>query len=90
MGSRPRVRAVLAGLLTLVAACTSAGPSAEAPRTGTTSASASAFPGPGTTSVDPEADGISEPAGPTASPTSRPRPVSIPALFDKAYDGRGL
>jgi dipeptidyl aminopeptidase/acylaminoacyl peptidase len=84
------VRAALAGLLALVAACTSAGPSAEPPRTGTTSAAASASPGPGSASVDPEADDATDPATPSARPTPRPRPASIPALFDKAYDGRGL
>jgi dipeptidyl aminopeptidase/acylaminoacyl peptidase len=75
-----RVRAILTGtvLLLAVAACTA---EREPPRSGGTPSSpaTSETPAPSPTQT------------PTATATARPtNPVSVPALFDRSYDGRGL
>ena len=73
--------AVLAGLLALVAACTASGPSALPSRSSES----------GGPARSPGAADASEPAATASEETTpRPRPVSIPALFDADYDGRGL
>ena len=78
----PRVPATLIGtvLLLAVAACTA---EREQPRSGGTPSSPS-------TSVTPTPS--PSPSGsPSATATQRPtNPVSVPALFDRTYDGRGL
>ena len=75
-----RVRATLTGgvLLLAVAACTSG--RAPAPQAERPSSSAP------TTTVSP-----SSPPSPSTTVSRRPAdPVSVPALFDRRYDGRGL
>lgn len=70
---------MLAGVLVLTA-CTSgtAEPDAQAPAT-------SAVP-----SAAQPPEETQEPEQPGETVTPRPRPVSLPALFEKEYDGRGL
>ncbi|NHC15299.1 alpha/beta hydrolase family protein [Motilibacter deserti] len=98
-----RTPALFLALATALAGCSSAGddeaPAAEAPvsapvasPTPATSASAaspapvtSAPAAPVTPSTSPSAA-----AAPGATRTPRPNPVSIPALMEKEYDGRGL
>jgi dipeptidyl aminopeptidase/acylaminoacyl peptidase len=77
--------ALLAGVMALVlAACTSADPTpAATPRPSTSPSTRPASP-------TPSSPGPTEtPAAPTR-PEPKPRPVSLPALFEKEYDGRGL
>jgi dipeptidyl aminopeptidase/acylaminoacyl peptidase len=73
-------------LALLLTACTSAGPRAADPGEPSPSASGSAPAEPST----PEQPSPAEPAKPEATPTLRPRPVSLPALFEKDYNGGGL
>ena len=84
----------VAAALVLAGACTSQRSSPPEPAASSMSSSAASPSGatgdatsPGT-SGSPESGGGARQEGPTAA--TRPRPVSIPALFDKPYDGRGL
>ena len=77
---------VLALLLT---ACTAAGPRAADPAEPSPSPSAPAS-SPDEPSASAPAEPETPPAEPEATPTLRPRPVSLPALFEKDYNGGGL
>ncbi|MGZ8738143.1 MAG: alpha/beta hydrolase family protein [Nocardioides sp.] len=72
---------LVAGVMTLVlAACTSADPTPAA----------TPSPSPSPASPSSTSQGPTEtPAAPTR-PEPKPHPVSLPALFEKEYDGRGL
>ncbi len=80
-----RAAAVLVTLAVLVAGCTG---TAEPPR-----ADSPASPPVSSPSASPASPATSAPSAPSpasASPTSTPHPVSLPALFDRRYDGRRL
>ncbi|HEU4512403.1 MAG TPA: alpha/beta fold hydrolase [Nocardioidaceae bacterium] len=80
-----RAAAVLVALALLVTGCTG---TAESEGDGSSPSSTSAASPPGSASPSPVSPGA---ATPSPSPTSKPpHPVSLPALFDKRYDGRRL
>ncbi len=86
-GSRPAgaLGCVLAGVL-VIAGCSSDTAGPASPGSSPPAASSSA-PEPGTSTPE------SAPPAPTTAPSEEPEkahPVSVPALFDKRYDGRGL
>lgn len=93
---RPELAAALAVVL-LLAGCTdpdsASSPSApSSDPSGSSSASATATPDGGAESPSAGASSTPSPL-PSATPTPRarpPHPVSLPALFDKEYDGRRL